>query len=82
MQGFQTALQHLRLCKFLNLGCSVVDAVTFIFVVALLRGDRENKSLNGNWRVKLFAVAGNQAVICDAVIGIMSWNFTVRSVAL
>ena len=37
-------------------------------LAALLSGDREKKSLRENWRVKIFAVAGYHAVVCDAFI--------------
>ena len=37
-------------------------------LAALLRGNRENKSLRENRRLKMFAVAGYHAVVCDAFI--------------
>ena len=37
-------------------------------LIALPRGDRENKSARENGRVKIFAIAGHHAVVCDAFI--------------
>ena len=35
---------------------------------------RENKSVRENWRVKMFAVAGYHAVVCDVSIFIRKSN--------
>ena len=40
-------------------------------LAALLKGDRENKSLRENQQVKMFAVIGYHTVICDAFIIIL-----------
>ena len=37
-------------------------------LAAQLRGDKENKSLRENRRIKMFAVEGYRVVVCDAFI--------------
>ena len=34
----------------------------------LIRDGRENKSLRENWQVKIIAVAGYHAIVCNAFI--------------
>ena len=44
-------------------------------LAALLRGDREDKSLRENRRVKMFAAAGYHAVVCDNFI----WEYKMKT---